>query len=107
MIAIASIGALGGLCQWHAWRFKLPSILFLLTAGLLVGPIFGLFDPDAFLGDLLFPVVSIFVAIILFEGGLTLKFSDIKGHGAVVTHLITVGVLIATWFRTTWSTYSR
>ena len=71
-------------------------MLFLLTAGLLVGPIFGLFDPDAFLGDLLFPVVSIFVAIILFEGGLTLKFSDIKGHGAVVTRLITVGVLI-TW----------
>lgn len=96
MIAIASIGALGGLCQWLAWRFKLPSILFLLTAGLLVGPIFGLFDPDAFLGDLLFPVVSIFVAIILFEGGLTLKFSDIQGHGSVVTRLITVGVLV-TW----------
>lgn len=96
MIAIASIGALSGLCQWLAWRFKLPSILFLLTAGLLVGPIFGLFNPDAFLGELLFPVVSIFVAIILFEGGLTLKLSDIRGHGSVVTRLITVGVLV-TW----------
>lgn len=96
MIAIASIGALCGACQWLAWRFKLPSILFLLTAGILVGPIFGLFNPDEFLGELLFPVVSIFVAIILFEGGLTLKFKDIKGHGKVVTRLISFGVLI-TW----------
>lgn len=96
MIAIASVAALGGLCQWLAWRIKLPSILFLLTAGILVGPILGLLDPDQLLGDLLFPVVSIAVAVILFEGGLTLKFSDIRGHGAVVTRLITVGVLL-TW----------
>ena len=96
MIAIAAVGALGGLCQWLAWKFKLPSILFLLTAGILVGPIFGVFDPDEFLGDLLFPIVSIFVAIILFEGGLTLKFKDIRGHGRVVRRLISVGVIL-TW----------
>lgn len=96
MLAIAGIAALGGLCQWLAWRFKLPSILFLLTAGLLVGPVSGTFDPDALLGDLLFPIVSIAVAIILFEGGLTLKISDIRDHGAVVTRLITIGVLV-TW----------
>lgn len=94
MIAIAAIGALGGLCQWLAWRFKLPSILFLLTAGILAGPIFGLLNPDELLGDLLFPIVSIFVAIILFEGGLTLKFKDIRGHGTVVKLLISVGVLL-------------
>ena len=96
MIAIAAVGALGGLCQWLAWKFKLPSILFLLTAGILVGPVFGILDPDAFLGDLLFPIVSIFVAIILFEGGLTLKFKDIQGHGRVVRLLISVGVIL-TW----------
>lgn len=96
MIAIACVAALGGICQWLAWRIKLPSILFLLTAGILVGPVLGWFDPDKLLGDLLFPVVSIAVAIILFEGGLTLKLSDIRGHGAVVTRLITVGVLL-TW----------
>lgn len=96
MIAIAGVAALGGICQWLAWRLKLPSILFLLTAGLLAGPITGIFDPDVLLGELLFPIVSIAVAIILFEGGLTLKLSDIRDHGAVVTRLITVGVLI-TW----------
>lgn len=96
MITIAAIGALGGLCQWLAWRFRLPSILFLLCVGIMVGPVLGLFDPDEFLGDLLFPVVSVFVAIILFEGGLTLKLKDIQGHGSVVTRLISIGVLI-TW----------
>ena len=96
LIAIAGVAALGGLCQWLAWRLKLPSILFLLMAGLLVGPVTGAFNPDELLGDLLFPIVSIAVAIILFEGGLTLKISDIRGHGAVVTRLITVGMLL-TW----------
>lgn len=96
LLAFAGLAALAGFCQWIAWRFLLPSILFLLTAGVLVGPVFGLFDPDAFLGELLFPFVSVAVAIILFEGGLTLKLSDIRGHGSVVTRLITVGVLV-TW----------
>ena len=96
LFAFAGLALLCGVCQWLAWRVNLPSILFLLTAGLLVGPVFGVFDPDVFLGDLLFPFVSVAVAIILFEGGLTLKFSDIRGHGSVVTRLITLGVLI-TW----------
>ena len=96
LLAFAGLAALCGICQWLAWRFMLPSILFLLTAGMLVGPVLGLFDPDAFLGDLLFPFVSVAVAIILFEGGLTLRLSDIRGHGSVVTRLITLGVLI-TW----------
>ncbi len=95
LLAFAGIAALCGACQWLAWRVKLPSILFLLSAGILVGPVFGVFQPDAFLGELLFPFVSIAVAIILFEGGLTLRFSDIRGHGASVTRLITVGVLIS------------
>jgi len=95
LLAVAGLAALCGICQWLAWRFVLPSILFLLTAGVIVGPVFGLFDPDALLGELLFPFVSVAVAIILFEGGLTLKLSDIRGHGSVVTRLITLGVLVS------------
>ena len=96
LLAVAGLAVLCGACQWLAWRVNLPSILFLLTGGILVGPVFGLFDPDAMLGDMLFPFVSVAVAIILFEGGLTLRFSDIKGHGQVVTRLISIGVLV-TW----------
>ena len=42
-------------------------------------------------------MVSIAVAIILYEGSLTLKLFEIRGHGAVVRNLVTVGVAI-TWF---------
>ena len=48
------------------------------------------------MGDLLTPVVSIAVAIILFEGSLTLKLPEIQGHGSVVRNLVSVGVVV-TW----------
>ncbi|MDH3225980.1 MAG: sodium:proton antiporter, partial [Thermoleophilia bacterium] len=51
---------------------RVPGILVLVVAGFVAGPITGLLDPDALFGDLLLPLVSIAVALILFEGGLTL-----------------------------------
>ena len=38
-----------------AWRVRLPAILFLLIAGILVGPVIGIVQPEEILGDLLFP----------------------------------------------------
>ena len=70
-IYIAGIAVFSVFAQWLAWIFKVPAILFLLLVGLLLGPVTGLLDPDLLLGDLLFPVVSLSVAIILFEGALT------------------------------------
>jgi CPA1 family monovalent cation:H+ antiporter len=96
MLAIAGILFLGMLCQWLAWRVKLPAILFLLVCGLVVGPGLGWLRPEALFGDLFFPFVSLAVAIILFEGSLTLKFRDIPGLGSVIRNLVTVGVLV-TW----------
>lgn len=97
LIILSAIFVAGFACQWIAWRVKLPSILFLLLTGILAGPVMGWLNPDELLGDLLTPVVSIAVAIILYEGSLTLKLSEIRGHGAVVRNLVTVGVAI-TWF---------
>ena len=82
--------------QWLAWRTKLPAILLLLVAGIVVGPVTGLLDPDALMGDLLAPFVSISVGIILFEGGLSLKFSELKNIGGAVIKLVSIGVII-TW----------
>lgn len=96
MLAIAGITLLGGLCQWLAWRLRLPAILFLLLSGIVIGPVAGWFDPDALLGPLLFPFVSLSVAVILFEGSLTLKFSEIRGLETVVRRFATSGVLV-TW----------
>ena len=66
---LAVIIGIGMLAQWLAWRTQVPSIILLLVAGLLLGPVFGVVDPDVFLGGGLFPVVSLSVALILF--GLT------------------------------------
>ncbi|WP_323004374.1 sodium:proton antiporter [Denitromonas sp.] len=93
---IAAIGVVGGACQWLAWRMRLPAILFLLLAGIVAGPIGGWLDPDALLGDLLFPFVSLAVSVILFEGSLTLKFSEIRGIETVVRRFVTTGAVV-TW----------
>lgn len=93
---IAAIGVVGGACQWLAWRMRLPAILFLLLAGIVAGPIGGWLNPDALLGDLLFPFVSLAVSVILFEGSLTLKFSEIRGIETVVRRFVTTGALV-TW----------
>ncbi|MDT8399233.1 MAG: sodium:proton antiporter [Pseudomonadales bacterium] len=91
---MASIVVLGVLAQWLSWRLRLPSILALLILGLVAGPATGLLQPDLMFGDLLFPLISLGVALVLFEGGLTLKLEDIRGHGAAVTHMVTWGALL-------------
>ena len=96
LVALAAIGVAGFVCNWLAWRLKLPAILLLLLAGISAGPSLGLLDPDALFGDVLSAIVPIAVAIILFEGSLTLRFAEIRGHGSVVRNLVSVGVVV-TW----------
>lgn len=96
LVALAAIGVAGFVCNWLAWRLKLPAILLLLLAGISAGPSLGLLDPDALFGDVLSAIVPIAVAIILFEGSLTLRFAEIRGHGTVVRNLVSVGVVV-TW----------
>ncbi|MGK7368584.1 MAG: cation:proton antiporter [Candidatus Halalkalibacterium sp. M3_1C_030] len=95
-IAIASILVFGIGAQWAAWRFNLPAILLLLISGILAGPVFGFLDPDTLMGDLLTPFISVSVAIILFEGGLSLRFSELKNTGGIIGNLVSIGVIL-TW----------
>lgn len=99
VIALSVIGAVAIFCQWFAWQVKLPAILFLLLAGVVLGPGIGWLHPDDLFGQLLFPIVSLSVAIILFEGSLTLKFRDIAGLEKVVRNMLTIGVAV-TWLIT-------
>lgn len=108
MLELAGIIILGIIAQWFAWRLKLPAILPLILIGLLVGPIATLYTVDGskliepiwngdkglFPGDGLYYFVSLAIGIILFEGGLTLKRSEIANVGPVITKLITVGTLV-------------
>ncbi len=98
-MTIAGLVVVCAFCQWLAWRVKLPAIIFLLLVGILSGPVFGLFDPQELLGELFFPFVSLSVAIILFEGSLTLKFREILGLEKVVRNMVSIG-MVATWLIT-------
>ena len=96
LIELASIVVIGIGSQWLAWKFRIPSIMFFLVLGFVVGPVLNFIHPDSLLGELLFPVVSVSVALILFEGGLTLRLGELKDVGRVVITLIILGAVI-TW----------
>ena len=96
LLGIGGIGAASLASQWLAWRLRLPAILFLLLCGIVAGPMLGWLNPEQLFGDLLFPLVSLAVALILFEGSLTLHLSEWKEIGKVVQRMVTVGA-ISTW----------
>jgi NhaP-type Na+/H+ or K+/H+ antiporter len=94
LLYLAGILGLGVAAQWIAWRLNLPSILLLLAFGFLA-QLAG--SPDDMIEqDILFAIVSLSVAVILFEGGMSLKLGELKQAGSAVLRLITIGAFI-TW----------
>jgi NhaP-type Na+/H+ or K+/H+ antiporter len=94
-VVLTGLLVVGFLAQWLAWRMRLPAILFLLLIGIVLGPASGFFEPDEALGGFLFPSVSLAVALILFEGSLTLRFSELRGIGHAVRGLVSYGAVLA------------
>ena len=95
--AIAVIGLLGIGAQWVAWRTGWPAIALMLAAGIFAGPVTGLVDPERDFGTLLKPAISIAVALILFEGGLSLNFRELRhaeGSRGAVGRLALIGIPI-------------
>ncbi|WP_241638817.1 cation:proton antiporter [Vibrio parahaemolyticus] len=103
-LVLSAVGVIGLGCQWLAWRLRLPAILFLLLAGLIVGPFMQWLKPDEILGNLLFPLVSLAVAVILFEGSLTLNFKEIRGVSGSVWSIVSIGAIIS-WAATSVATH--
>ncbi len=98
-LMLALIGVLGIGAQWVAWRTGWPAIVLMLAAGFLAGPVaeelgFRLIDPQAAFGPLLEPAINIGVALILFEGGLSLDLRELRHSGTAVYRLATIGVLV-------------
>ncbi len=88
---------LGIACQWFAWRFKIPSIALFSVVGLAIGPVFQFVDPSQDFGVLVEAIIKLALAIILFEGGLNLKFHELTHTGKAVKHLILLGLPLS-WF---------
>ncbi len=94
LVSLALIPVLGILGQWIAWRTRLPSIIVLLFLGFLAGPILSILDTDLVFGDILYPLVSLLVSVIVFEGGLNLRIRDLKNIGASLFRLVLIAPLI-------------
>lgn len=97
---MAGIGVLGVGAQWLAWRMNIPAIVLMLVAGLLVGPVLGILTPNQDLGAMTAPIISIAVAVILFEGGLTLNFHSLKDASKGVMRLVVIGAPLG-WLMST------
>jgi NhaP-type Na+/H+ or K+/H+ antiporter len=95
LISIVIVIALGMFSQWLAWRIQWPSIVIMTIAGLLIGPILGLVNPQEGLGGLYSPIISLAVALILFEGSTSLDIRELKGISKSVFRIVTLGAFLA------------
>ncbi|NYD92267.1 cation:proton antiporter [Sphingomonas melonis] len=91
-LVFALIGILGIGAQWIAWRTGWPAIALMLAAGVIAGPMTRLIVPDQIFGELLEPMISVAVALILFEGGLSLNFRELRKTEGAVTRLMMIGI---------------
>jgi len=92
---VAAIIGLGVIAQVLAARFQVPSIIFLIAAGIAIGPEgLGLVTPASF-GDALPAIVGLSVAIIIFEGAFHLRLGTLREAPSENIRLVTVGALIA------------
>ncbi|MGQ4556676.1 cation:proton antiporter domain-containing protein [Halobellus sp. GM3] len=92
---VAAIIGIGVIAQILADRFQVPSVVFLIVAGVLLGPeVFGVVGPDSF-GNALGAIVGLSVAIIVFEGSFHLRVAKLREAPAATLKLITIGAAIA------------
>jgi NhaP-type Na+/H+ or K+/H+ antiporter len=92
---VAAIIGIGVGAQLLAARFQVPSIIFLIVAGVALGPEgLGVVTPATF-GDALPAIVGLSVAIIVFEGAFHLQFDRVRESPAATLRLVTVGAAIA------------
>jgi len=95
ILTVVVIISLGILSQYIAWRIQWPSIVIMSLAGIVIGPILGIVNPQETLGSLYSPIISLAVALILFEGSTSLDIRELRGISKSVYRIVTVGTFIA------------
>ena len=104
LVKLALIGIIGIGAQWVAWRTGRPAIALMLLAGVIAGPVLGIIVPERDLGPLQEPIIKLAVAVILFEGGLSLNFRDLRHAGNPVLRLVLIGVPLG-WMLGAWAAH--
>lgn len=93
--ALALVAVLGLAAQWLGWRLQIPTIVLLGLFGVLVGPVFDLIRPSEALGGAFQPLIQLSVATILFEGGLSLRWHELRQASTGVKRLVTVAPVLS------------
>jgi NhaP-type Na+/H+ or K+/H+ antiporter len=94
-VTVAVAIAAGVIAQTVALHLRVPGIVVLLGAGVLLGPdMAGLVNPEA-LGGALLTLVGFAVAVILFEGGMNLELRRLKRESRAIQQLVIVGGLVS------------
>ena len=92
LILVLAVGS-----QVLASRLRIPALIVLLPAGFTAGALTSDVNPERLLGASFEPLVSLAVAVILYDAGLALDLGKLRGHTRrVVRRLIAVGVPV-TW----------
>jgi NhaP-type Na+/H+ or K+/H+ antiporter len=79
--------------QILASRLRIPALIVLLPVGFAAGALTDDINPNHLLGVLFQPLVSLAVAVILFDSGVGLNLRRLQGHARrVVIRLIVIGV---------------
>ncbi|HET7323472.1 MAG TPA: cation:proton antiporter [Halococcus sp.] len=92
---VATIIGLGVIAQVLADKFRVPSVLFLIITGILVGPeVLGIVSLSSF-GGSLSVIVGLSVAIIMFEAAFHLRIENFREARSTTVRLVTIGALIA------------
>ncbi|MCA9579533.1 MAG: cation:proton antiporter, partial [Myxococcales bacterium] len=94
-LTVAFALAAGMLGQTVAHHLRLPGIVALLVLGVAFGPDGANLVQPALLGDGLASLVGFAVAVILFEGGMSLDLRRLKRSGRAIRRLVTVGALVS------------
>ena len=104
-LAVSLIIFLGVFSQWLAWKISKPAIVIMSLAGLIVGPFLNIIVPSQVLGDSIYKsIISISVALILFEGSLSLDFKEITDTKMTIKRIVVFGALIS-WILGSLSAY--
>lgn len=94
LLGLATTFGAGVAAQWVAWRFRLPAIVLLFALGLLFGPVLGLLHPSETMGWAFRPLISLLVALVVFEGGMVLDIRQLREAGEGISRLTKIALPI-------------
>jgi NhaP-type Na+/H+ or K+/H+ antiporter len=92
LILVLAVGS-----QVLANQLRIPALIILLPTGFIAGALTSDVNPQRLLGSAFQPLVSLAVAVILYDAGLALNLTRLRGHTRQVVRRLIIGGIPVTW----------